>query len=136
MNLQIEKIDNFKKKYDNYKENFQKIDQLFIDSQNPVEFIKFLEKSARDYDADININLISHLANNKTENNPSIIFLIKLVSDSSSVLKFSEKLENAPYLISIQNLTIKKPKKLTNENIYPQSKVEADFTIEAAANYD
>jgi hypothetical protein len=43
---QTVETDNFKRNYNAYMPNLEKIDQLFVDSNNPVDFIKFLEDTA------------------------------------------------------------------------------------------
>ena len=48
MNAQVNEIENFEKKYSLYKPDLEKMEQLFIDSKDPVDFIKFLEKTASD----------------------------------------------------------------------------------------
>src|SRR5258706_8922742 len=46
LDIQNNEIENFKINYQNYKANLEKMNQLFIDPQNPVDFIKFLENTA------------------------------------------------------------------------------------------
>src|SRR3989344_6683896 len=41
---QASEIGKFKNNYELYKPNFNKIDQLYVDPKNPVDFFKFLEK--------------------------------------------------------------------------------------------
>lgn len=132
--LQSEKMENFREKHKNYEDDFQKISQLFVDSQNPIEFIKFLEESARSSGTNIDVNLISS-ADGKQENEQRIVFQINAMGSFLSVLKFYEKLESGPYLASIQSSTIKKSEQLADENNnYSQPGVEASFTIEAVVS--
>jgi hypothetical protein len=46
LGAQINETENFKNNYGTYKPNLEKIDQLFIDADNPVDFIEFLENTA------------------------------------------------------------------------------------------
>ena len=46
---QIKEINKFKENYKIYQPNLEKIDQMFIDPSNPVDFIKFLENYPADF---------------------------------------------------------------------------------------
>jgi hypothetical protein len=128
LEAQVNEIENFKKNYNDYQPNLEKIDQLFVDSKNPVDFIKFLEKTASDFEIESEISLLS-LPQGKEQD--TVIFQIFSKGDFSKILKFSEKLENGPYLIKIQNLTIKKSEKEKVSKEYSPGEVEAIFLIKA-----
>lgn len=117
------KIDEFAKDYSNYEHNFQKIDQMFIDKDNPVNLIEFMEKSA----SALNLKLDSgFLPSNPNRPNNSAQFQVNLSGGFPSVIKFMQALENGPYLISIDNLTLKKVQKPNN---IVSKDIEADFLI-------
>jgi hypothetical protein len=85
--------------------NLEKIDKLFIDPEMPVEFISFLEATARD--CDLSIEISPSLSQKTTEDPwPSLFFQISSTASFSKFSKFLEKLETSPYLIKIQNLNI------------------------------
>src|SRR3990167_6322539 len=48
LNIKINELDNFEKEYDNYLPNLQKIEQMFVDPQDPIDFIEFIEDVASD----------------------------------------------------------------------------------------
>src|SRR3989339_799098 len=100
---EIEDTEAFKQKYQEYRENLDKIDGLFIDVQNPVEFIKFLENTAEETSVRLEISSPSFVSNVES---PLIIFKMSSYGDFLDNLSFIKKLEAGPYLIKIQNLDI------------------------------
>lgn len=100
-----ENFQKFQSYYLEIKPNLEKIDQLFIDPKVPIDFIGFLEKTARDYQIPITI---SPGLPTKIEEDPwpSLNFQITSLSSFPDFLKFLEKLESSNYLIEIQNLNI------------------------------
>lgn len=129
INQETKELDNFKKIYRDYKSDFDKMDQLFVNSENPVNFIKFLEKVASDSDISASIGLVPS-ENQKIGNLPNINFNISAKGNFLNMLKFSEKLETGPYLIRINNVEIKKSALMSSQgkNI-PSNKVDANFLI-------
>lgn len=103
---QSAELGNFKKKYKDYDTHLKKIDELFIDSKDPVDFIKFLEKTAFDTNINLDINLTSNPKNGAASNAASSLFQIYAKGDFLNILRFSEKLETGPYLVKINNIAI------------------------------
>ena len=101
------KIEQFRKTYEDLKPDLEKIDHLFADSKAPIDLIKFLKKTAKDFEL---LNDISSVSVKTTETDPwsSLGFRITLEGFLPDFLKFLEKVETAPYLIEVQNLTVKK----------------------------
>jgi len=129
INSEIREVDNFKKKYKDYKSNLEKIDKLLVDSKNPVDFIEFLEKIASDFNVITDINFVP--SKEKDANNGSlVIFQISAKGDFLNILRFIEKLETGPYLIEIQNLTIKKSEKEIDKEKNISNRIDANFLIE------
>lgn len=127
---EITELDNFKKKYNDYENNFKKIDQLFIDPKNPVNFIKFLEELSYGNNIDSDINLISTQAN-QNNSAPPIAFKISAVGTTSNLVSFIKRLELSSYLVTIINITIKGQEQSNQtEKIISQELVQADFLIE------
>lgn len=98
---QIEKI------FQNYQLDLVKIDELFIDSEVPIEFINFFKKNAVSFQQKIEISLAPKIKTD-TEPWPSLFFQISTYGSFPNFLKFLERLESGPYLIEISNLNIKK----------------------------
>ncbi len=113
----------FQKKYKSYQPAFEKIDQLFVDPQNPIDFIRFLEKISSESGITFDINL-APLASNETVNDlPVAIFQVSAKGSFPNMLQFIKKLESSPYFIRIDNLTIKSDQ----EN---SASVSSNFSIE------
>ena len=117
LEFQAKETETFQKNYSLYAPNLEKIEQLFIDSKDPVDFIKFLEKTASNSGITSKISL---LPSPEKDNQNFISFQFFSNGDFSKILEFSEKLETGPYLIEIKNLVIKNS---TNQN------VDANFLI-------
>jgi hypothetical protein len=105
-----DKIENLKKLstiYKNYQQNLDKIDSLFIDKDVPVDFIKFLENTAQNFQLFIKVSSVG-IEENKDELGQSLSFQISAYGSFSNFLKFLGKLENGPYLIEVRTLNIAK----------------------------
>ena len=126
INKQNSGLSDFKKKYDNYVYNLEKVDQSFVDSKDPVSFIKFLEKTANDSGINTDIKLDISLLDKGFNNWPVVISNISATGEFLNILKFSEKLDKSPYLLRINNVIIKK----SSQDLT----VDASFLIEAIVN--
>jgi len=102
---QITSLEKFKVLYKNLEEILKKIDNLFINSEIPIDFMSFLEKTARS--SSVNID-ISPFSLGKADKDPwsSVNFQITATGSFPHFLSFLEKIESSPYLIEIQNLTV------------------------------
>ena len=98
-------LEEFKSNYQEIKPNLEKIDALFIDPEVPVDFIRFLEKTSRESQADLKISPAFPTQITK-EPWPSLLFQLTTTSSFPNFLKFLEKLESSIYLIEIQSLNI------------------------------
>lgn len=92
---------NFQMKYETYKPDLDKLDQMFIDSQNPVDFIEFIEKTALDSGVKTGISTPSFSQDGSLN---FVDLQITCSGDFSKVLKFINALETGNYLIQVQNL--------------------------------
>ena len=107
---EIENLDKLAEQYQEYEPDFNKIESLFVDSEIPIDFIRFLEKLALDSMVSVEISLGSGkvASINQEQQWPSLYFQLSTESTLLSLSRFLEKLENSPYLIEIQNLSISK----------------------------
>jgi len=132
LEAKIDDLEKFQSLWREIEPNFKKIDQLFIDPESPVEFISFLETTARDCAVDIEI---SSALSSKSEEDfwPSLLFQISSTSSFSKFLKFLAKIETGPYLIEIQNLNARRlterELKLKEFEKYSLDDVKATFSI-------
>jgi hypothetical protein len=106
---QINEIENFKNSYETYKGNLEKMDQLFVDSENPVGFIKFLENAASDSNINLQISILPYSGNEE----PSLSFIFFQLFPKGKfddILSFINKVEFGSYLVEINSLTIENQK--------------------------
>ncbi|KKT17464.1 MAG: hypothetical protein A2654_01375 [Candidatus Nealsonbacteria bacterium RIFCSPHIGHO2_01_FULL_43_31] len=111
-----ENIKKFQSTYGTYQVNFKKIDQLFIDQEEPVDFIKFLEKEAGRSKLAIDLAPLS-LKAGEEDVWPSIGFQVALIGSFPNFLQFLDKIELNSYLISLSDFSLNKPTKITNGDI-------------------
>ncbi|OGZ70525.1 MAG: hypothetical protein A2980_01075 [Candidatus Staskawiczbacteria bacterium RIFCSPLOWO2_01_FULL_33_13] len=129
LDAQSKLLDDFKEKYTNQNFDLEKINQVFIDAQNPVDFIKFLEDTAVSSGISADITL-DNSAKKKGATESVLVFQLFVKGDFSNILIFSEKLENSPYLIKISTLSIKKQEQFSLGKQIISDKVDATFLIE------
>lgn len=98
-------LTNIEKIYADAAPNLSKIDTFFINPEEPVEFINFLEKSAQELNLSIQISLMNKEGAKKPW--PEIYFQIQTTGSFSNFMKFLEKLESTSYLIEVENMDIK-----------------------------
>lgn len=128
--MQNAELDNFKEKYEEYEPHLEEIAQSYVDEKNPVDFIKFLEAVARDSGVTAEVNIISS-PDQKEKTLGFVNFQIFAEGSFLDILAFSEKLETGQYLVSIKNLTIKKPGR--DNPAQNSSGVEGNFSITAVS---
>lgn len=100
LSIQAEDIENFKKNYSDYLPNLQKIDQMFVDPQNPLNFIEFLEKSALDANVELEISPLSF---SDAGGLKILSFQLVCTGNFSDELDFLKNIEKGPYLLSIKD---------------------------------
>jgi len=114
----IKKIENL---YKAYQPDLDRIENLFIDPEIPIEFIGFLEKTAAGSQIKLEISSMTRAAakggdeqssatTKKTEQEPwqSLSAQLLVTGSFSNFSKFLHKLENGPYLIEVLDLNTKK----------------------------
>ncbi len=123
---QVIEIENFKKDYNNYSSNLRKIDQLFIDPQNPLSFIEFLENSALSANVELQI---SPLIFSKEESYKTVSLQLTTKGNFFEVIKFLEILEKGPFLLSVENLSMGSSGSLKLDSKNPL--IQGNFSIKA-----
>ncbi len=111
-----ENLRGFQLTYETHRADLKKMDQLFIDKEEPVEFIEFLEGEAARSKLTIDLTPVIFKAG-EGEVWPSTSFRVELVGSFSNFLKFLDKIESSPYLITLSGLSLNKPAKNTNGDI-------------------
>ena len=84
-------------------QNLEKIDNMFVDSQNPVDFVEFLDKSAADSGIKLNMSALTFSKNGLSNSADS---QLSLIGNLPEIITFLKVIENGPYLIKINNLDI------------------------------
>jgi len=102
-----------REEHERSKEKFQKIDEVFANSEVPVRFIEFLEESSLKSDFPIEVSPGSG-SQAKEDLWASIFFRVTGTGPFTDFSDFLEKVENSPYLLEIQTLNINK---LTEEEL-------------------
>ncbi len=144
MEVQVGEAEIFKNNYSKYAPNLEKMDQLFVDKANPVDFIKFLEDTAGSSQLDLKISLPPSLQSSSASVQNFIALQLSAKGKFSDALDFTKKIEMGPYLIEIENLTIQGSQEVANgqnefknapknssEEDYASRNVTAIFAIEA-----
>lgn len=130
---QINGLIKFNQNKNTLESDFVKANYMLVDSKNPVNFIEFLEKTAKNSGLTLNISLAPNIEQNaKNTAWKTLSFQLSCNGGFSGVLGFVNSLENAPYLISIQSLKIGKEKSI-NKNSLSDTKIQADFLIKVFA---
>jgi Tfp pilus assembly protein PilO len=132
LNNQIDEIENFKNNYAIYKPNLEKIDGMFVDLKDPVDFIEFIENTAYECSIDLQI----HLPVSNQGASAYIIFQLSSEGNFSDILDFTKKIESGPYLVEIEKLTIqnlqnKDEGKNGYTDDYVLKNVVAEFSLKA-----
>lgn len=106
--IAIKKIE---KNYDkSLRRYIEKIDDYFIDSEVPVDFIRFLEETAFSSNVLIDVSPLSSRSS-KENTQASMSFQVKIKSnDFENLFGFLERIERSSYLIEVQGLNIRKSK--------------------------
>ena len=106
LETKIKDLQEFKVFSQNEKKNLEKIAKLFINPDLPVEFISFLENISNDCQIPIKISALPSKKEKEEAIWQSLNFQISCSGAFPKFLRFLEKLENSPYLITIQNVNI------------------------------
>lgn len=133
----LESIEEFRKNHREIKQNLEKTKTLFVNSEAPVGFIGFLERTSQACQASIGISP-SSITRNAKDPWPHIAFQINSISSFPNFLKFLDKLESSPYLIEIQGLSINQltERELRSEELetFSVGDIRASLSIKAFAN--
>lgn len=122
----LQEVEQTRESYNKLKSDLDKIDNFFIDSEVPIDFIKFLEKTASDAGLSIDISPLSLKIGEAAPWN-SIGFSLILIGSFPDFSKFLEKIETASYLLEVQGLGLKRYET-------SPSNIKADLTIKVYTN--
>lgn len=117
-------LEAFQKSHQDYLPNLEKMEELFINSSEPVNFIEFLEREAKE--ADLDIEILPFTPEREGKLWPSMNFRLTLIGSFDNFLKFLERLESVSYLVDILNLNV-------TERIKDEPGVEISLLIKTYA---
>jgi Tfp pilus assembly protein PilO len=104
LEVQSKNLGEFKEIYQENLQNIEKINNLFINPEVPIDFIGFLEKISQDSKVSIKISLLS----TKEEKDiwPSLQFQISATGSFNNFSKFLKRIDTTSYLVEIKNINI------------------------------
>jgi len=100
-------LEKLSKDYQNLRPELAKINDLFLDPENPIKFLNYLEKTGNSLGLSVKTSSLSF---SQDEKNPwsALCLQVFLTSDFSSFTRFLESLENSPFVLQLQNLNLEK----------------------------
>lgn len=112
----VENMEKFKTRYTEIEPDFKKTEALFIKADLPVDFIRFLEKTAKDSNIKVKISLSQ---GQQAEGKSWQIFPFQTAIEGSfsDFLRFLEKLQSGQYLINVQDLSVLKAENIVSASI-------------------
>jgi len=117
---EIKSVINFEKRLLFFSEHLQRLDRMFIDTSNPLDFVEFLEKTAQEGNLEIGLSPFYE------EGEEGISVRVSLRGDFNQIIKFIHKIETAPYFISIGNVVLKEEKISEKKT---DRRIEADLVL-------
>jgi hypothetical protein len=92
----------FKQQYEEYRPLLEQLERYFIDYENPLELIQFIESVAQDAGVQVSIALMP--AQSQAKGN--LFFSLEVEGSFDAIMKFLERTQTGPYLAAIERLTI------------------------------
>lgn len=131
---QMNNIEEIRATYEASKNDFEKIENLFINSEVPIDFIKFLEQTAVTTNVSIDILPVSQEKLEEKKWN-FMNFQISTIGSFVNFVRFLEKIENSMYLLETKNLIIKRSniKTIVSDEYVFSNEVNASLLIKVYA---
>lgn len=126
LEVQNNQIERFKKIYPEYQPNLTNMEQSFVDLENPIDAITFLEDTARDLGIDAKISLVPRGSN---KNQTMITFQVFSSDDFLKIMDFCQKLENSSYATTIESISIDQAPGVSEAKNSTSGKVDATLLI-------
>ncbi len=133
-----EQEDNFSKLNKSYRINLETIkgiDNAFVNSEEPVDLLTFIEDLSEELELSTKITPTAP-QKSKSDIWPSMIFKLSCKGESEKLIAFLEKLENSKYLMEMTDINLKKAKLLSipSQEVHGTlDQIEAEFTLRAYA---
>jgi len=112
-----EALEKLRKDFINLKPEVEKIEDLFLESENPVEFLNYLEEIEKSSQVSIKTSALSFVKAD-VDPWPFLYLQISFSSNFSNFSKFLERLENGPWLLQVQSLNAGKTNNEVNASLF------------------
>lgn len=109
-------MEKFKTRYAQIEPDFKKTETLFVNAGLPVDFIRFLEKTAKDSNIKAKISL-SQGRQAEGKSWQILPFQISVSGSFPDFLRFLERLQSNQYLIDVQDLSVSKTESVVSAGI-------------------
>ncbi|KKQ96038.1 MAG: hypothetical protein UT22_C0043G0008, partial [Parcubacteria group bacterium GW2011_GWC2_39_11] len=128
---QEDNFNNLNKGYRINLETIKGIDDSFINSEEPVDILTFIEDLSEELKLSTRITPTVP-QKSKSDAWPSMIFRLSCKGESEKLIAFLEKLENSKHLMEVTDINLKKAKvsSVPGQEGNP-SQIEAEFTLRA-----
>lgn len=123
-----EQKDNFDELNKSYRANLEitnKINDSFVNSNEPIDFLSFIENSSAGFGLTTKITP-TNPQKIKSDVWPSMVFHLSSRGESEKISAFLDKLENNGFLAEVTNISLKKPKDSKGLN-----QIEAEISLKA-----
>jgi hypothetical protein len=103
-------IESLKLGYEEIERDLEKTEDFFVNSEVPIDLIKFWEETALNSGISINISPLSsgNEEDDQKEEWDSMVFRINSVGPFTDFLRFLERIEIGSYLIEIEDISVRK----------------------------
>jgi len=122
LEAQKQSFENYKKNYPSYEKTIERIQGGFVNPQEPLVFIEFLEREATTTNLQINISPFETKIN-KEDLWKSTGFRIKLAGSFSSFLTFLSHLEQSQFLVDVSSVNVEKIQERINEKVLKELEI-------------
>ena len=106
LEAKTDNLEKFKLFAENNKLNLEKVENVFLESDMPVDFIDFLEKIARDCQVSFKVSSLTKQTDKEIW--PAFLVQLSSLSSFSNFSRFLDKLGSNNYLIETQSLNVRR----------------------------
>lgn len=110
---QIKVLEDFQKSDLIYQQYINKLNSSFVWAQAPIDFIEFLEKEASKNNLQASISSVSNVSEKKGDR-LTMIFQATFTGDFPDAFNFLKKIEQSPWLIKIDQVSIDRADEKSN----------------------
>lgn len=106
-------LKDFQKKYESYRPNLEKMENMFVDQKSPVDFIKFLEASSVKSGISSEISMPPSMQNEKF-----VVFQVTASGLPAGILQFMNNIEGSAHALEIQSFSMKESAAVFSIKVY------------------